>query len=263
MIRSKSNVCVLFLLLSAMVTGQDLESLESAYRAFEYEKVIEMADTFLVNEDSLDQQTKIKIFHMRAIAEYSLNQQIDAEKSFISILDLDYNFSLSKDETSPKIINFFEKIKSAYEPKMEDMQQETTTEIDSTLHLFRSAIARSLLLPGLGHLHLEQKKKALLLGVPASATLISGVYYIFLTSKKEKEYLNETDVNKIETLYKSYNSSYKTRNILIISYALIWIYSQYDLIANGEEYLSKRTGVSISPVLKQGYVPQLAVRINL
>ncbi len=47
--------------------------------------------------------------------------------------------------------------------------------------------------------------------------------------KKEKDYLIEIDPSLIQIKYDSYNKSYKIRNVLIISYLVIWIYSQLDL----------------------------------
>jgi hypothetical protein len=262
MIRFKLCMRLLCLMLYGIVFGQNLEPLETAFRAFEYEEVIKLADDLLVEEDSLGHLVRIEILCMRAIAAYSLDQEIEAEKVFLRILDLDKNFSLNEQETSPKIIDFFEKIKSTYEPKEELLQTEPAPEIDSTLYFYRNAVSRSLLLPGWGHLYLQRRSKALLLGVPASASLVTGVYYIFLTSKREKEYLNETNEIEIDIKYKAYNSAYKTRNVLFASYTLIWIYCQYDLLKNGEEYIQNKTKLSIYPVIKKDFIPHVALRIN-
>ena len=94
------------------------------------------------------------------------------------------------------------------------------------------------------------------------ATLVSGIYYIFLTSKRENDYLNETREIEIERKYNAYNSAYKRRNILLVLYGVIWIYSQYDLLVNGERYLREENRISMYPVLDQQYVPQLTLRIK-
>ena len=133
---------------------------------------------------------------------------------------------------------------------------------DSTLYFYRNALARSLLLPGMGHLYMKKQNKAFLLGIPAGATLVSGIYYIFLTSKRENDYLNETREIEIERKYNAYNSAYKRRNILLVLYGVIWIYSQYDLLVNGERYLREENRISMYPVLDQQYVPQLTLRIK-
>jgi hypothetical protein len=62
-----------------------------------------------------------------------------------------------------------------------------------------------------------------------AALIASSAYFIIDTINKEKDYQNETDLNLIESKYKAYNDAYKTRNILLLSYAALLIYSQIDL----------------------------------
>lgn len=256
------NLLCAILFLSGTGFTQNLDSLETVFRSFEYGKVIEIADELLQDRNSLSEETQIEILRMRALAAYSIDEEIEAEISFKQILDLDRSFSLSEQETSPKIIEFFEKIKSSYEPKIEPIKVDTIPVADSTLYFYRNALARSLLLPGMGHLYMKKQNKAFLLGIPAGATLVSGIYYIFLTSKRENDYLNETREIEIERKYNAYNSAYKRRNILLVLYGVIWIYSQYDLLVNGERYLREENRISMYPVLDQQYVPQLTLRIK-
>jgi hypothetical protein len=265
MIQYKISIVIISLLslfLCDMIHAQNMESLEEAFRSFEYEKVIELANQLFESEDSLENHKKIEILRMQAIAAYSLDQEIDAEKIFLRILDLDKSFTLDEQETSPKIIDFFEKVKLSYEPKEALEQPEPEPKIDSTFYFYRNALARSFLLPGWGHFYLDQKSKALLLGIPASAGLVTGIYYIFLTSGREKEYLNETNELKIDDRYNAYNSAYKVRNALFVSYALIWIYCQYDLLKNGEQYIHVKKNLIVYPFINQDYIPQIALRIN-
>ena len=55
------------------------------------------------------------------------------------------------------------------------------------------------------------------------------IYFIVETDSKHKDYLTETSPHIIEGKYQKYNDSYKIRNLLIFSYAAVWIYSQLDL----------------------------------
>ena len=49
--------------------------------------------------------------------------------------------------------------------------------------------------------------------------------------------MNESNKLLIQQKYDDYNKSYKIRNVLIISYAVVWLYSQIDLLffSNGEQ----------------------------
>jgi hypothetical protein len=265
MIRSKRIIgylCFLCFFIAELGRAQIVDPVKIAFRDFEYEKVIELTDQLLVNGDSLDQQTIIELLKMKAIAQYSLDQEVEAEKVFLQILDIDLNFNLNEQETSPKIIDFFEKIKSSYKPKPEPAVSDIKPEADSTVYVYRSAFGRSIIFPGWGHLYLKQKRKAMLLGIPAGVSLVSGVYYSFLTAKREREYLNATRSRAIEENYEAYNTVYKTRNIVLVAYAVIWIYSQFDLIKNGEEYIGHRQQISLYPLLKSEQAPQIVLRIN-
>ena len=61
-------------------------------------------------------------------------------------------------------------------------------------------------------------------------TLGSSVYFFIDANNKENKYLNETDPRVIGSRYNDYNSAYKIRNTLIISYIVIWIYTQIDML---------------------------------
>ena len=56
------------------------------------------------------------------------------------------------------------------------------------------------------------------------------LYFIFDAENKRSQYLSEVDPMLIEKKYTNYNTSYKIRNTLIATYALIWIYTQIDIL---------------------------------
>jgi hypothetical protein len=58
------------------------------------------------------------------------------------------------------------------------------------------------------------------------------LYYIIDTGNKRMSYLNAQDPDLISEKYKSYNSSYKMRNISIIVYSAIWLFSQFDILTS-------------------------------
>jgi hypothetical protein len=109
-----------------------------------------------------------------------------------------------------------------------------------------SAIAKSLIVPGWGHLHLKNNTKGWILTTASTAILGSMIYFILDANKKENNYLAETNATLIQQKYGDYNSSYKIRNLLIASYAAIWLYSQIDILFFSKELGSENISLNNS-----------------
>ena len=230
------------------VTINDIkESLET----FNYESVVDLSNQLLTSYDSLSEVDLINILTMKAVAHYSLGQESGARMTFLEILKINKDYILNPVEISPKIISFFDQVKFEYESLL--VEESEIEEIPSdTLNLSEpvilqveknviiNAVSRSMLLPGLGQLYLESNTGGWLLSSISALTLGSMVYYIFDADYKEKNYLKQNDPILIERKYDKYNTSYKIRNALIISYAALWIYSQLDILFFSEDQISNK-----------------------
>ena len=117
---------------------------------------------------------------------------------------------------------------------------------------------RSLILPGWGHFYSSDDTKGYILSSLSAVTLGVMIYSIFDTQTKENEYLAETTPLLIQEKYGQYNSSYKTRNILIASYALLWMYSQIDLLY----FSANNSSLRISVSFEEKNIPSLSSRLK-
>jgi len=212
-----------------------LPKLKNSFVAFEYEKTVALADKILLNKDSLTENDLVEVLRMQAIAHFSLDNLTKAENSFLNILEIIPNFTLSESETSPKIIAFYDKIKLEYLSKQVNHnpgnkidEQVQIIKLQKALESYKKGILRSLVLPGWGHYYVNESDKGLILNLGALLTLAPGVYYAIQTENYEKEYLNTTHEGKIESRYRRYNNAYKNRNNFLTAFAVIWLYSQYD-----------------------------------
>lgn len=241
-----------------------IKIIESYYQSFEYEKVIELSGKALESNEDYTDSEKIKILMMQAISYYSLGNEEGARQCIINILSIDKEFEPDPVTTSPKIINFYHKIKIQFNQILESKNEDFKIEEQSgpqepliKLELqsqFNGAVYKSLLLPGLGHLSIGSKTKGWII-TPAGTALLTGmVYYIFDTAEKQKIYLNETNPDLISGKYDDYNSSYKLRNGFIIAYAALWLYTQADLLFGEYENFileKSRTEVTLSTGKKE------------
>lgn len=267
--------CLIFIVIFTELRAQDeikIEDIRNRYESFEYQDVIRLVDIFLYNNISIQKSDSLEVLTMKAVSHYSLNQIIGAEETFQEIIKLDYNYNLDPAKISPKVISFFNEIKSRFE-QIEDVSagkeepeiksipinQEEITALQN--QLYTATFTKSVLLPGWGHLHLENNTKGWLLAAASALTLGSMIYFIFDSNSKEESYLNETDPDLIASKYDQYNTSYKIRNSLIIGYTIIWLYSQLDLLYFSSELFSKKIKADIFPQLNLNN--ELGYRINL
>lgn len=245
--------------LANVLFGQSvtIETVKNAYQSFNYEEVIASSKVLLESKTKLSLEERSNVFTMTAVALYSLNRIEESRINFIELLKLNANYELNPTLISPKIIDFFNSIKNDFKQivikteentvnTLQENQNEPEPEIYISKTAFvQSAMAKSILLPGLGHFDLDMKTKGWLLS-SSSALLLGGVVYsVIETNSREEKYLSETNLNLIPQKYDLYNEMYKVRNILISAYIAVWIYSQIDLLLFRDELPNQ--GISFLP----------------
>jgi len=215
------------------------------FKSFRYAEVISIADSILDQDSLFSHSDLMEIYRMKAISHFSLGEEIYAKNCFNEILKNDPRFKLDPVQNSPKIITFFNQIKLDY-LQNQITNNETTSygqtnellKTNTTLYSqksMKSAVIKSILLPGWGHFQIERKKSGTLLVIASVLTLPPAVYYSYETYNREKDYLNEINSIDIEKKYNRYNESFKLRNGFLAAYAVIWLYSQWDLFSADKE----------------------------
>ena len=160
------------------------------------------------------------------------------------MLKIDRHLVLDSEKVSPKIVNLFNDVKNDFihtipeEQKFTDSKNEITDNLNNDPNLLKlkdqkNSILRSFLFPGWGHLYSGNTTKGAIISSTALINLGAMIYFIIDANSKEKMYLNATDGNNIRSSYKTYNRSYKIRNILISSIILIYSYAQVDFLYLG------------------------------
>ena len=231
-------VCVSF---ADAQENNPIATLNHQYESFLYTKVVSTADSLLKNPGNFTDGQLIQIYRIKGISEYSLLDENSARKSFLEILNIDSTYKLDSTVTSPKIISFYNNIKKKY---LNDIVKKKSFEtcgdslsaksnfanINRAAEKLRNSMIRSLVLPGTGHLYLGKKAKGIILTSLSAVSLGSMIYFIINTNKKHDAYESETNPSLIPGKYNDYNSSYKMRNASILTFAVLWIYSQVDIL---------------------------------
>lgn len=241
-------LAVLQIELFSQHSSTELDSIKKKFESFEYKEVISLSDKVLDPLNLKSPSEKIEILRMRAISQYSLWDENAARESFKEILRINNQYELDSLKNSPKIVSLFKSVKKEFNLETAPQKKEAgKINIDSLLnyerHKFsiesssmKAAFTKSLILPGWGHLHTGEELRGWLLISATAITLGSSIYFSVDAYNKEKDYLSATVQPIINDLYTKYNSSYKLRNISLISFAVVWIYSQIDLAYFSNNY---------------------------
>ncbi|MFC2084467.1 hypothetical protein ACFLS9_05375 [Bacteroidota bacterium] len=272
----KFFVLFISILYSGFSLAQNLSTLKvlkEKYESFEYDSVIVIANDILTNIDTINNSQRIEIYTYISLAHYALGNNEAAKSSFTVILSIDKNYQLDPTAVSPKIITFYNEVRKTYKDINEVTDDNTSSINDANLpnsrfiqiekNLIRNSMIHSVILPGWGHLYLENNTKGWFLTTASSVTLGSMIYYIFDTNSKEEKYLNETRDTFIETKYNDYNSAYKIRNVLIISYLIIWVYSQIDLLFFSDTIFINKINSVLNTQVKTEYPNSLIFSLRI
>lgn len=245
MIRKKYIVLLLFLLATGSLRAQQtLESLRLKYERFEYDRVIQQARDMLLHREQMDTVMVKEVLYLSAVANYSLQNVDGAMVDFLELLRLDPQYQLKPSDTSPKIIQFFEEIKTNADrtaTKERIIVKHDTVRVAMAQRPWQPAMKRSLLWPGWGQSYLGDKGKATVLRVTSVLAFSASLYGVLDCRDKEKQYHSTIEKSIMDENYQSYNRAYKVRNAALCSFAALWLYSQIDML-----FLHRSTPAALS-----------------
>ncbi|MHB8336904.1 MAG: hypothetical protein ACYDEE_05760 [Ignavibacteriaceae bacterium] len=268
-------LCASFMqLLFAQQNSGSISDLKGKFESFEYNQAISYADSLLAHKNIFSSEEQIQIYLVKGVSQFSLSNNEGAKDSFNNILKINPDYILDSTNVSPKIISFFNSVKSDFEKELslknESVRIKTDTvyipkiinKIESADNL-KQAFLLSVIFPGLGHFYLKDNAKGWILTSLSAITIASSIYFIIDSNKKEKNYLNETNPGLIQQKYDLYNSSYKMKNISIISFAAVWLYSQIDILFFPNHFNLDDNKISFSPNLNFQFANNLQLNFHL
>lgn len=234
---TKKFLSILLLISASSLLAQQVtyDRVKKEYDSFEYENVIKLSDE-LIKSGTLSDSLLIDVYLMRAVSFYSLGDENSTKENFKEILKIKNDYSADPSQISPKLIALFNQVKIDFSKTLKpevtktDSLQQISTLKYFDYNLAKNSFIRNIFLPGLGQFYSGLKTKGTILGLASVLNLAGIIFYVNDTNKKENDYLNEIDPIIIQQKYDLFNKSYKIRNTLLISYVVIWIYSQLDLL---------------------------------
>ncbi len=257
-------------ILLGQVAELSIDALTRQFRDFEYQQVIQSSDRILAQNLILSPAEEIEIRRMRAIAFYSLDDIQACLIESLEIIKLDPQYEMDPVQNPPKIVAFFDELRTNFKAENPPPLEEQPP-VDSLARIqqgmlrggvgTRSALIRSAVLPGWGHLQHGHRKRGWLLAMSSAALIGAGLWSWQDTADKERRYLATTDRQAISGAYQEYNDAYRIRNTVLTSLALVWLYAQVDLLywspTNGNE-----PSLAVSPSVQSGDGLSLALQVR-
>ena len=201
------------------------------YEELRYEEAIQSGEK-MMREGRLYTPQSLELVHQfMALSYYNLGRTDSAKVHFLSLLSINPDKELNPIDTSPKIIEFFKKLKE---------EQRSSISSGQTTAAYRqyifpedrrpSAAWRSALVPGWGQYYKDQKKRGYLLGGLFAGSAISTITSAFLEEKYKTNYRESTDPQIIKEQYDLYNQWSKTRRISLYTSIALWAISFTDAL---------------------------------
>ncbi len=97
-------------------------------------------------------------------------------------------------------------------------------------------IAKTAIFPGWGHYSIESYNKGHVFLTSELILAGAGFYFITRSNDYYDKYKNATQINEINSNYDKASEHYTTASIFFVAYALVWLYSIYDIAESTENY---------------------------
>jgi hypothetical protein len=208
----------------------DLTQLKYLYTEMRLEEAVAYGQILLGSSDYQVPAQLEYIHQYMAFSFFTLGQPDSARKHFLSLLTISPDKEFTLLETSPKIIDFFNRTKNDYQEINSKNQFISYPEYIFIQDRRPDAAWRSAILPGWGQHYKHQKSRAYVLG---GGFIISGIVFGISAINEQKykdAYLNSIAPEEISANYDRYNNWSKARRASLYTLAGIWLVSLADAI---------------------------------
>ena len=228
-------IICLFLLLADNGFSQDVSSkilsLENDLKDFNYQTVLNKG-RFLLLESDITKKDSLKIYGYILNAAYSLNDTITAKSIIEDALQCSPGFTPDPRITSPKIVHYFNSVRKEFinskPEKLPGLNNPSYLKIEQVPTKY---LLTSLLYPGSSHMFKGYKKGYYFTGI--STILLGGIVYSSVKVGDARDnYMQSKTSDNFDQLYDEYNSTYKIRNGLVLTYLVFNVYTLYDFYSN-------------------------------
>ena len=223
----------LFFIIASVASQESkisVTQIEEAYNNINFERAISLSTLALEKDDGYSPFELVEIYKFRAFAFFNIGNEKESASSFLSALSINPILELDEISVSPKIISFFNSLKV----KNENPVINETNSIETRYLLVEdprpNSALRSIFLPGWGQYYKGEENKAYIVFSAFAVNSAALVISLIKEKSSHDDYLNSRESNEIKSKYNTYNTWYKTRQILTYSEIIIWTYAFADAL---------------------------------
>lgn len=250
MIKKIYFIILLVLLIGGPVLSQTSQSLVGemikAFQQNDYETAEKIGKRITADYESFTPSELLEAHKILGVIAFQFQNRQEANAQFELALSIDRTAQLDSFYVSPKIIEYFNELKSTYNsrPKSITPNKEINYRYLIDPDPRPAATLRSMVLPGWGQLYKNDKRKgAALLTATAATTITMGVFH-FLQLDAHDKYLHAAAPDKIDDAYQRYNTFYKLRNNAALINGGIWLYAFFDALITKPKAGQTRLNIS-------------------
>lgn len=259
---------IYFLLIILIISGtatvhceQDPATLAiDAYNRLDFNEAKRNATIVIENWKDFDPDDLLAMHKLLGIIYYSEGRILDSRNHFEHSISLDPATGLDSVMVSPKIIAFYNTIKSQI------VAQNKSFVITNPRYIFLKdqrvdALWRSALYPGWGQRFLGHTKRANVFMSLYGFGAASSIYFYISKEKFHDKYIAERDVVRIESRYNDYNNAHKAFHYATYLTAAVWATSILDIFLSDSVAnvpVSHRFGMI--PIPNNGYMVTLSIQ---
>ncbi len=215
--------------------SQLLKELHAAYDRLDYAEAETKANEALQAYQQLSVEQLAEVHTTLGLIYFTQNRTLEARRHFESALSLRPELDLDPNFVSPKILQFFEQVKTEWTARRSTPADQAPAEARYIILTDPrpAATLRSMVFPGWGQLYKGQRRKGWVLAGLWGASLVGSVATTVARNRAQDRYQAETDPDRIEARYDTFNRWHKVRNGFLSVSAAIWVYGFVDALVSG------------------------------
>lgn len=215
---------------AAQTQNYNPAEVKALYELMQFDKAVSKGQSLLSSTHDFYPDQLIILHQYIGLSFYNLDKADSAKVHFLTLLSINPDYQLDPIQTSPKIIDFFNKIKFYYQQMNKDEKQLSYCKYIFIEDPRPSAVWRSAILPGWGQYYKKQERKGKIFGISFISSGLLAVGSYLIEDSYHQDYLHSKEQSQIDKYYDKYNQWHKTRKVLTYTSAGIWIASVFDAL---------------------------------
>ncbi len=220
-----------------------IRDIRGAYESLDFSVAEARIEAALEGFDRFAPAELGEIHTVYALILFTRNDQAGTRKQLALALQVNPALQLSPQDTPPQVIEILDELialRNTAGPAETELRYLVLEDVRP------AAVMRSMLVPGWGQLHKNERTKGMLLMSAWGASAAGAVFSHVRRQQAEEDYLAATVPAAIEDRYNTFDRWHKTRNNLVVAAAGVWVFSYVDALLKKPSPAGKQSPVRLT-----------------